>query len=173
MTVRIWHVLPIMLWVSSVTRAQLLQPDSADQQKMLSQLKAYISTYKQFVPEISCVQKTLQSTDAVRGSLHSGGVVTIDLQSRQLQPRGGLGATIDVKGLIHELLAPDAQFSFSHLATLRGQQVGVFHYAPRDLTDTRSALIYADSNSGKISRIVFRGFDTTAHFEGLYCWTEN
>jgi len=89
-------------------------------------------------------------------------VVTVDFPQNQRLEQSGVSASLNVDAMFSTLLKPNAEFSFRRWAMLRGQQTAV-------LESNEKALIYVESGSNRISRIVVRGFDTGAHFANLNC----
>ncbi len=173
MPVTRWFCLLVILILSCSAKAQIRPvapaPDESEQQKMVANLKAWVAKNGPLFSEVTCSQPLLRNQEWVQGTAHVRSVVTVDLQAPSLQQaQNGLTANADVDGLIRELFMPEQQISFDHWAWLRGHRVAVFRYGPRNQM-SRQADIYAEAKRGTVLRIVFRGFDDSAHFTHLYC----
>jgi hypothetical protein len=83
-------------------------------------------------------------------------------------PRHGTASSIDTGRLFQDVFAVSSgtDFQWDHWGMLRGKKVAVYRYSNAINGKTHSGLVYADENTGAISRITFRGADTTAH---LFC----
>jgi hypothetical protein len=136
---------------------------------MLTHLKAYASEYARNMPSFSCVQRTTKTSDALQGHLSARSVVLIDLSSRQ-KAQNGQPANVPVESLIRDLFSEDSQLTFVRWATLQGQHVAVFNNSRTEPGIERQADVYADADSGTISRIVLRGFSTPTLFSSYACW---
>jgi hypothetical protein len=135
-------------------------PDSIDLQQMLSRLGTQLSQYTS--AGFSCSQKSGLLPDSVQGSSRALSVVTVDFPENQTLEQNGVAATLNLDSMINTLLKPNAEFSFRRWATLRGRRAAV-------LESNEKALIYLESGSNRVSRIVFRGFDTGARFANFNC----
>jgi hypothetical protein len=147
-------------------------PDSTQQAEMQAHLKAYASTYSRDLPEFTCAQSSFKNSDALEGHFRANSVIAVDLGPQRRREQKGLGASASVDGLIRDLFSSSNQFTFDRWAVLLGRRVAVYRYGQQSDRGDRQAEVYAEAETGVISRIVFRGFDTPAHFAGYYCWVE-
>ena len=83
-------------------------------------------------------------------------------------PRHGTPSGIETGNLFENVfsVSSNTDFEWDHWGTLRGKKVAVYRYSNQINGKTHAGLIWADENSGAISRMTFRGMDTTAH---LFC----
>jgi len=93
--------------------------------------------------------------------------VTIEMTDPST-PRHGTPSNFDTGGLLENVfsVSNNTDFEWDHWGMLRGKKVAVYRYSNQINGKTHAGLIYADENTGAISRITFRGADTTAH---LFC----
>jgi hypothetical protein len=80
----------------------------------------------------------------------------------------GAASTVDFLGLLQNLFdaSSETQFHWNQWATVNGKTMAVFNYGFQLNGKTHAGLIFADENTGAISRITFRGTDAPAH---LFC----
>jgi hypothetical protein len=83
-------------------------------------------------------------------------------------PRHGVQTNVETANLFQNVFAVSSAtgFEFDHWSNLRGKKVAVYRYSNQINGKTHAGLVYADENSGAVSRITFRGTDATAH---LFC----
>ena len=83
-------------------------------------------------------------------------------------PRHGTPSGIETGNLFENVfsVSSNTDFEWDHWGMLRGKKVAVFRYSNQINGKTHAGLIWADENTGAISRITFRGADATAH---LFC----
>jgi hypothetical protein len=108
--------------------------------------------------DLSCTQAAFPGTSKT---------ITVEFSG----PHGGAASSIDAAGLLQDVFAVSSgtQFEFDHWGSLQGKRQSVYRYSYQINGTTHAGLIYADENTGVISRIVFRGVDTPAH---LFCSTK-
>lgn len=153
-----------LLFSSALADAQnpllLPPPDSSDLRQMLSALKTQLSQYAS--AGFSCGQKYGLLPDSVQGSSRALSVVTVDFPEGERLNQSGIAASVDVDSMINNLLKPNAEFTFRRWAILRAQRSAL-------LESNENARIYIEPGTNRISRIIFRGFDTGAHFANFNC----
>jgi len=83
-------------------------------------------------------------------------------------PHHGTPTSIDTASLFENVFAVsnNTGFQWNNWGTIRGKKVAVYRYSNQIQGKTHAGLVFADENTGAISRITFRGTDTTAH---LFC----
>ena len=86
-------------------------------------------------------------------------------------PRHGTPSSLETGTLFQDVFAPASGtgFEFDHWAMLRGKKVAVYRYSNQFNGKTHAGLLYADGNTGAISRITFRA-ETNAH---LFCTAQS
>jgi hypothetical protein len=97
--------------------------------------------------------------------------VTIEMTD-PTAPRHGVPTGIDTAALFQTVFAISSgtEFQFDHWGTIRGQKLAAYRYSNQSNGKTYAGSIYADENTGAISRIIFRGTDQTAH---LFCTAQS
>ncbi len=87
-------------------------------------------------------------------------------------PHHGTAASVNTGGLLQNVFAVSSatNFEFDHWGMLRGKKVAVYRYSNQISGKTHSGLVYADENTGAVSRITFRAAGTTAH---LFCTAQS
>ncbi len=145
--------------------AVLPPTDAAAQEEMLAHVKAYATKYALNLPDFTCAQSTVNNSDELLGRLNPRSIVVVDFIANQRDVQRGMAANIDLAGLFRDLFSGDRNITFRRWAALRGQKSAVFSLASQD----RQAEIYAAASTGTPARIVFRGFDTPAHFARYSC----
>ncbi len=87
-------------------------------------------------------------------------------------PRHGTHSSIDTGNLFQDVFAvsSNTDFQWDHWGNLRGKKVAVYRYSNTINGKTHAGLVFADENTGAVSRITFRGTDTTAH---LFCTAQS
>lgn len=168
-TATVWSALLVILCFAARLEAQppapIPPPDSAAQERMLAHAKAHAAKYSQDLPEFTCAQANFRNSDDTQGHLRPRSIVIVDLINHQTREQSGVEANIDLARLFRDLFSGDPQFRFDRWATLRGQRSAVFS----TVSQNRQADIYANASTGAPARIVFRGFDTPAHFASYSC----
>jgi hypothetical protein len=93
--------------------------------------------------------------------------ITIELVDPST-PHHGTPSGIDTAALFQDVFSVSSgtEFQWDHWGTLRGKKMAVYRYSNQINGKTHAGLVFADENSGAISRITFRGTDSTAH---LFC----
>jgi len=93
--------------------------------------------------------------------------VTIEMIDPTM-PVHGTRSSIETGSLFDNVfsVSSNTDFEWDHWGMLRGKKLAVYRYSNRINGKTHAGLIYADENSGAISRMTFRGADTNAH---LFC----
>jgi len=154
----------VLLFCCAASDAQnpllLPPPDPSDLRQILSSVKTQLSQYAS--AGFSCSQKSGLLPDSVQGSSRVLSVVTVDFPENKRLEQNGVAASLDVDSMINTLLKPNAEFTFRRWAMLRGQRSAM-------LESNENARIYVEPASGRVSRIIFRGFDTGAHFANFNC----
>jgi hypothetical protein len=119
-----------------------------------------LENIKQFAPResLSCSQVEQPSNSRT---------VTIEMVDPSA-PHHGTPTNIDTLALFQDVFAPSSgtDFQWDHWGLLKGKKMAIYRYSNQINGKTHAGLVYADENSGAISRIIFRGTDTTAH---LFC----
>ena len=147
----------------------LRPPDSAKQAEMLAHLKAFASEYDRNMPSFSCVQRSGKDSDTIQAHFNARSVVLIDMGSRQ-RAQNGLPATVPIESFLRDLLSEDSQFTFVRWAILQGRRMAVFRNSQTEPGIERQAEVYADADTGTISRIVLRGWRTPSLYSSYACW---
>ncbi len=126
-------------------------PDSMRQEQTLNRIKEFAAA----LDRLSCVQAP-----------SPGSAKTITVEFAGAHP--GVPSSIDVAGLLQDVFAvsSQAEFHWDHSGTVRGQGLAAYNYSFQINGKTHAGSIYADENTGAISRITFRGADAPAH---LFC----
>jgi hypothetical protein len=93
--------------------------------------------------------------------------VTIEMIDPSM-PLHGTRSSIETGNLFDNVfsVASNTDFEWDHWGMLRGKKLAVYRYSNQTNGKTHAGLIYADESTGAISRMTFRGADTTAH---LFC----
>jgi hypothetical protein len=94
---------------------------------------------------------------------------TITLEIVDLStPRHGSPSNIDTRSYLQDVFAVSSgtDFEFDHWGLIRGKKNAVYRYSNQINGKTHAGLVYADENTGAISRVTFRGTPATAH---LFC----
>jgi hypothetical protein len=83
-------------------------------------------------------------------------------------PHHGTPTGIGTASLFEDVFAVSSatDFEWDHWGMLRGKKVAVYRYSNQINGKTHAGLVFADENTGAISRMTFRGADTAAH---LFC----
>jgi hypothetical protein len=83
-------------------------------------------------------------------------------------PHHGTTTSINPIGLFQNVFSVQSGtgFEWNNWGTIRGKKMAVYRYSNQFNGKTHAGLVFADENTGAISRITFRGTDTTAH---LFC----
>jgi hypothetical protein len=86
-------------------------------------------------------------------------------------PHHGTPSTIDTASLFQNVFPASnlTDFEFDHWATIRGKKLVSYRFSNSANGKTHAGSVYADENTGSISRIIFRATDQTAH---LFCTAE-
>jgi hypothetical protein len=84
----------------------------------------------------------------------------------------GTATSVNPASMIQDVFAVSSgtSFGFDHWGTVEGQRRAVYRYGYQVNGKTHSGFIFADENTGAISRITFRGADAPAH---LFCSVES
>jgi hypothetical protein len=87
-------------------------------------------------------------------------------------PRHGTPTSINTLSLFQNVFGASTgtDFEWDHWGTVRGKKLAAYRYSNRLNGKTHAGLVYADEKTGAISRIIFRGTDTTAH---LFCTAQS
>jgi hypothetical protein len=87
-------------------------------------------------------------------------------------PHHGTPSSIDTSSLFQNVFSAESGtgFEWDHWGSLRGKKVAVYRYSNTLNGKTHAGLVFADESTGAISRITFRGTDTTAH---LFCTAQS
>jgi hypothetical protein len=127
------------------------RPDSARQQQTIENVKRF--AYNRAV--LACTQAAFPGTAKT---------ITMDFSG----PHAGSASGKDLSGAFEEVFAISSgtQFEWDHWGDLLGKKLAVYRYSYQISGKTHAGLIYADENTGAISRMVFRGADAPAH---LFC----
>jgi len=96
-----------------------------------------------------------------------GNAKTVTLELVDPSPRHGAASGIDTGSLFQNVFAVSSgtEFQFDHWGTIRGKKMAAYRYSNQINGKTHAGLVYADENTGAISRITFRG-EAPAH---LFC----
>jgi len=79
-------------------------------------------------------------------------------------PRHGIPSSIKTASLFENVFAASSgtDFEFDHWGTLRGKKMAAYRFSNQINGKTHAGVVYADEKTGAISRIIFRGMDSTA-----------
>jgi hypothetical protein len=127
------------------------------QPQTLENIKQFAAAHFDPRESLSCNQVEPQSNSKT---------VTIEMIDPSM-PLHGTPSSIDTVGLFENVfsVSSNTDFEWDHWGTLRGKKLAVYRYSNQINGKTHAGLIYADENTGAISRITFRGTET-AH---LFC----
>lgn len=128
------------------------------QPQTLENIKQFAAAHFDPRESLSCTQLAPQSISRT---------VTVEMIDPSM-PRHGTPSSIETGGLFENVfsVSSNTDFEWDHWGMLRGKKVAVFRYSNQINGKTHAGLIWADENTGAISRITFRGADATAH---LFC----
>jgi hypothetical protein len=128
------------------------------QPQTLESIKQYAAAHFDPRESLSCTELEPQANSRT---------VTIEMIDPSM-PRHGPPSNFDTGGVFENVfsVSSNTDFEWDHWGMLRGKKLAVYRYSNQINGKTHAGLIYADENSGAISRITFRGADTTAH---LFC----
>jgi hypothetical protein len=128
------------------------------EQRTLENVKQFAAAHFDPRENLSCSQVAPQSNTRT---------ITVDIVDPSM-PRHGTASTIETGSLFQDVFAVSSgtEFQWDHWGTIRGKKVAVYRYSNQINGKTHAGLVYADESTGAISRITFRGTDTTAH---LFC----
>jgi hypothetical protein len=131
---------------------------SPPQPQALENIKQFASAHLDPRENLACTQVTAPANTRT---------ITIEMIDPS-SPRHGVPASIETGGLFQNVFSPSSgtNFEFDHWGTLQGKKMAVYRYSNQTGGKTHAGLVYADENTGAISRITFRAADTTAH---LFC----
>ncbi len=126
-------------------------PDSMQQEQTVHRIRQFASA----VDGMSCTEAP---------SAGNAKTITIDFS----EARGGAVSPIDAHSLLQDVFAvsSQAEFHWDHFGTLGGKAKVVYNYSFQINGKTRAGSVFADENTGAISRITFRGAEAAAH---LFC----
>jgi hypothetical protein len=130
--------------------------------RALENIKQFAATHFDPRENLSCTQVEPQGNTRT---------VTIEFLDPSM-PHHGAPSSIETGTLFEEVFAVSSGtgFEFDHWGMLRGKKVAVYRYSNQINGKTHSGLVYADENTGAVSRITFRGTETTAH---LFCTAQS
>jgi hypothetical protein len=128
------------------------------QPQTLENMKRFASVHLDPRENLSCNQLEPQN---------SSKTVTIEMVDPSA-PHHGTPSSVDTGALFENVfsVSSNTDFEWDHWGTLRGKKVAVYRYSNQINGKTHAGFVYADENTGAISRITFRGADTAAH---LFC----
>jgi len=97
--------------------------------------------------------------------------IVVELANTPAVNRGSV-TSINPATMIQDVFAISSgtSFGFDHWGAIEGQRQAVYHYGYQVNGKTHAGFIFADENTGAISRITFRGADAPAH---LFCSVES
>jgi hypothetical protein len=164
---------PLLIWLCVVTgagaqtRHEVEPPTPAEQREMLAHLTDYVEHPLQLV----CTRQTMNvnGAEAVQASPQLRSTVEVNLGPPR-PVRGGIATSFAVEPLMRELLTPGVQFS-TGWALVDRKRVAVYRYRRQSDGGAQWASIYADRESGAISKIIFEGFNRPEHAP-IFCQTE-
>jgi hypothetical protein len=124
----------------------------------LDNLKQFASAHFERRENLSCTQ--------VDPPVNSK-TITVEFLDPSM-PHHGTATSIDTANLFQDVFAPSSGtgFEWDHWGTLRGKKMAVYRYSNQINGKTHAGLVFADENTGAISRITFRAEAQTAH---LFC----
>jgi hypothetical protein len=131
-------------------------PDAARQEQTINNVRQFASSHLDRHANLSCAQvATTASTK------------TITVEFTDVAHRG-TPSSLDATGMIQDVLAISSgtDFEFDHYGTIGGKPFAAYRYSFQTNGKTHAGLIYADEETGAISRVTFRGADQAAH---LFC----
>jgi hypothetical protein len=146
---------------------------------LASSLALFSALTLQAQPPNSRTLESIKQAAAVRQDLSCNEVVsasntrTITVEMIDpTAPRHGTPSSIDTGNLFQDVFAvsSNTDFQWDHWGNLRGKKVAVYRYSNTINGKTHAGLVFADENTGAVSRITFRGTDTTAH---LFCTAQS
>jgi hypothetical protein len=134
------------------------QKIAAPEPQSLEKIKQFASTHFDLRENLSCNEVERPSNSRT---------VTVEIVDLSA-PRHGIPTRIDTASLFQNVFAISSgtDFEFDHWGTLKSKRTAVYRYSNQINGKTHAGLVYADENTGAISRITFRGTDVTAH---LFC----
>jgi hypothetical protein len=137
---------------------KLPPPDSARQAQALESIKRFALTRFAASSDISCQQVSFPGTAKA---------ITMEF-SAEPETHPGVPTKIDTVGMIQEIFAVSSatEFTWDHSASVGGRHVAAYRFSYLINGKAHAGTIYADENSGAVSRVTFRGAATPAH---LFC----
>ncbi|MGA3185480.1 MAG: hypothetical protein ABSF22_00085 [Bryobacteraceae bacterium] len=132
-------------------RAEIPKPQA------LENIKQFALTHLDKEANFSCTQAAFPGTAKA---------ITVEFSGTHR----GAAPGIDAASLLQEVFAVSSgtQFAFDHWGLIGGKRVAAYRYSYLINGKTHAGLLYADANTGAISRVVFRG-TAPAH---LFCSAE-
>ena len=136
----------------------LAPPDSARQAQTLESIKRFASTHFADASAVSCQQVSFPGTAKT---------ITMEF-SAEPETHPGSPSQIDTAGMIQEIFAVSSatEFTWDHSTSSGGRPVAAYRFSYLISGKAHSGTIFADENSGAISRVTIRGAQTPAH---LFC----
>ncbi len=136
---------------------RLRPPDPARQQQTVETVRQFALTHLNGQENLSCRQ-------AWAGTAKT---ITLDLSDMPGQQPGATTG-IDTASLIQNVfaLSSGTQFEWDHWGSIGGKKLAVYRYSYQMNGQTHAGSVFADEDTGAISRMTFRGVDTPAH---LFC----
>lgn len=134
-------------------------PDPTQQQHTVDRLKQFVGAFMEDLPNVTCVKQAIGILDPVPRK-----AVVVDLT--EAPERQGTPSNIEVEHLLQEVFSVSSgtEFKWERWATLRGKRRVVYSYIQQSDGRERYGVIYADEESGAISRIVFPATNEASHF---------
>ncbi len=147
-----------LAFLSALSLQAQPQKLAAPQPQALENIKQFASAHLDPRENLACTEVAAPANTRT---------ITIELID-PASPHHGAPTSIETGVLFQNVFSPSSgtNFEFDHWGTLKGKKMAVYRYSNQISGKTHAGLVYADANTGAISRITFRAADTTAH---LFC----
>jgi hypothetical protein len=148
--------LAFLLTISLNAQKALVRPAAERHDQTLENAKRFATTSLDRAENLSCSEAPSPGTTKT---------ITVEFSSTASK---GAASNIDTAGLVRDVFAPSSgtEFTFDHVGNVRGKAVAVYNYSFQMNGKTRSGSVFADEETGAITRMTFRGADAAAH---LFC----
>ena len=145
-----------------ILSAQAQTPAAAPPQT-LENVQHFASSLLERVENLSCRQ--------IAPTAGSPQTIVVEMSGERGVNRG-TQTSIDTAALMQDVFAISSAttFEWDHWGTLQGKKLAVYRYSNQINGKTHAGFIFADENTGAISRITFRAAGVSSH---LFCSSES
>ncbi len=135
-------------------------PRAAEQRELRDQVEANLVEYEKHMPNFVCQPLwRLSDSDVQQAGSELPKIVIADLEPSE-RDAPSTAVNFSVAPLIRDLFSEKAKFTFVRWAKVRRKSMAVYHYKKKSRGGVREADIYADEESGMVSRILFQDVET-------------